>query len=131
MKMKKPGLSISQVLVTILLLLFGVSWAEKPTVCKDLNCINIDHGNLIHYEIYSKPECISLKTYVCAWEVTRCSFFKNIVWQTWKGCDTDYETISIQACLLMGRTLQSVDGNLQRKTVSMYSTDNKISETYS
>ena len=106
------------------------SQLNNTTLCSSLNCFHENHGQLLHYDIYERPAWIELKVWICSREVTQCQFYENMLGSTSKECKTHYETLSRSACLLIGATKNSVDGPLKQTAVGMYSTSNKIQESY-
>ena len=116
--------------------MFSLIYGENRTasndtiVCDKLKCLHVKHGRLKHYNIFERPTWIKLKVFVCSRRITRCNDFKHFFGSKSSKCKSHTDTFSKNACLSVGLTKTSVDGNLNPITPTFFSTDNKIHHKY-
>ena len=125
--------NISKLLLCFLILCFfnnSFARTNKTINCEKLPCLKISKGKLLHYNIYRKPEYLSIKTYICSRKITRCVFKEGFWGSKTHDCTDKYEYFSKSACLTIAYTKNSADGNLKRVTNKFFGTNNKIKSKY-
>ena len=132
----KPNFTVCS-LINFVIIMFLCSIGLVTTVnnsidCDRLSCLNISRGSLMHYNVYERPKWIGLNVYICQRRVDRLEFYENIFWQKSRKIVTSYPLYSKKACLAIGLTRTSADGDLRLNNnfFKLYSTGNMEKEKY-
>ena len=112
------------------MLVFTCHASNNVTLCSDLTCMRHPSGQLVHYDIYERPDWIKIPVWICAREVTHCSFSSNFLATHTRRCATTFVELSRETCLMVAASKDSVDGKLKQSSVNFWATNNAVHEKY-
>lgn len=116
-----------------LLILLAIQKAEADTAtqpCANLTCINEPPGQLMTVDVFTKRERKQMQIFVCERTISRCEYDTDFFGSQSKKCNTVSEPLTVEACRRMGTDRNSLDGALQRRSKTIYSTHNHLHEDY-